>query len=255
MKNDSLEIVIKKIEKYRWKIITNEKIKEVLITELWENYNDKKMYKIVYYLKLRWYLINLKKNLFYVKFPNDSINEEDLANKIYRRILWKQKKEICTWKRYIGWLKALEISLGNYSSPDEIIIVNTKKQCNETIIFEKKVFFKTYKIWEKNLFSAFSKFTSKTIIDWNNFLIAKPELAILETLYNTSILQKAYSEELVKKRLRKNKKYIDFEIFETIIKKRKHNSSMNRLANIATGIDQELWKKLKTIIKKFWYII
>jgi hypothetical protein len=30
---------------------------------------------------------------------------------------------------------------------------------------------------------------------------------------------------------------------------------MNRLANIATGIDQELWKKLKTIIKKFWYII
>jgi hypothetical protein len=82
-----------------------------------------------------------------------------------------------------------------------------------------------------------------------------PELAILETLFNTSAIQKNYWEDLIKKRIRKNRKTFNIDIIEKCLKENKHNSSINRLSELVNSIDQELSKKLKTYIKKYGYIL
>jgi hypothetical protein len=82
-----------------------------------------------------------------------------------------------------------------------------------------------------------------------------PELAILETLFNTSAIQKNYWEDLIKKRIRKNRKTFNIDIIEKCLKENKHNSSINRFSELVNSIDQELSKKLKTYIKKYGYIL
>ena len=255
MKNESFQLIIEKMWKYRWKIITTEKIRELIKQTMWDDYTTNRMYKIFYYLKSRWYIIDLKKNFFYVKLPEDEINEEDIVDRLYWNILNKQIKNLIKGKRYIWGLKALEIAMGIYTTPDEILIVNENKQWIESLILEKKVLFKTYSSKKRNLFPFFYKETQPIKIEKEKLNIALPELAILETLYNTSALQKNYSEDLIKKRLRKNRKTFNISIIEKCLKENKHNSSINRLSELAANIDPEISKQLKTIIKKYWYIL
>jgi len=255
MKNESFQIVIEKIWKYRWKIIATEKIRDVIEQIMWESYSTNRMYKIFYYLKSRWYIIDLKKNFYFVKLPEDEINEEDIVDRLYRTILNKQIKNLTKWRRYIWWLKALEIALGIFTIPDEILIVNENKQWIENLILEKKILFKTYSSKKKNLFPFFYKETEKITIEREKINVALPELAILETLFNTSAIQKNYWEDLIKKRIRKNRKTFNIDIIEKCLKENKHNSSINRLSELVNSIDQELSKKLKTYIKKYGYIL
>ena len=255
MKNESFQIIITKIWKYRWKIITTEKIRELIEQTMWDSYTTNRMYKIFYYLKNRWYIIDLKRNFYYVKLPEDEINEEYIVDRLYRSILNKQIKSLAKWKRYIWGLKALEIAMGIYTTPDEILIVNENKQGIENLILEKKILFKTYSSKKKNLYAFFHKETQPITIEKEKITIALPELAILETLYNTSTIQKNYSEDLIKKWLRKNKKSFNINIIERCLKENKHNSSINRLAELAENVDHEIAKQLKTIIKKYWYLL
>ena len=78
---------------------------------------------------------------------------------------------------------------------------------------------------------------------------------MLESLYNTSIINKGYVEEIIKKILRKQKKTLDFTVFETVLRNNKHHSSINRLYKLSLGIDPDISEKLKTLIKKFSYFI
>lgn len=210
---------------------------------------------MIYYLKLRGHLINLKKNVFFVKKSEENYTEDQLSDLLYRTILKKHSKEFIQGRWYIWGLKALEIANTMYNIPDEILIVNGKKQSTETILFDKTALLKTYQNKDKNLLSLFMKHTTSASIGTQTFNIAKPELAILETLYNTSPLQKAYGEELIKKWLRKNKKYFDFQILESVLKDSKHNSSINRLADLAQAIDPQLAESIREIIKRFGYIM
>ncbi len=255
MENTPFDIIVNYLSKFQGKSIDNEKIKDKLQNILDKEYTESKMYKMIYYLKIRGYLVNLKKNLFFVKNPADEPDEETLANKLYWTILNKHCKDFIEGKRYIGWLKALELISLNYSIPDEILLVNTKKQGTETILFEKKALLKTYQNKSKNLFSIFFKYTQQISIEKYKFNIAKPELAILETLYNTSPLQKAYGEELIKKWIKKNKKNFNFQVLETLLKESKHNSSINKLAQLAWAIDSELSEKIKNLIKRYGYVM
>lgn len=120
---------------------------------------------------------------------------------------------------------------------------------------EKKALLKTYTTKEKNLFPFFFKYTNKIGIGKRNFDIAIPELAILEILYNSSPLQKAYGEELIKRRLKKNKKHINYSFLEEVLKNNKHNSSMNRLALLLAPIDPEGSTKIKNLIKRYGFLL
>ena len=255
MKDNSFQLIANRLLKYRRRIISWDKIKEVIKEVLQDDYSDAKMYKIFYYLKNRGYLIDLKKWNYCIKKPEEEIIEEEIIDRMYWPTLTKWMKKLGKEKWYIGGLKALEIELWIYSSIDEILIVNSTRQGLESLIFEKKVFFKTYKKQQKNLFPFFYKYTRIDTIWWEKFRVALPELAILETLYRTSILQKNYWEELIKKWLKKHKKNFNLEYIEAFLRENKFNSSINSLATLAKSIDIDLYNNLNKIIKKSGYLL
>ena len=87
------------------------------------------------------------------------------------------------------------------------------------------------------------------------FMVANLELAIIETLYNQSVINKTYSEELIKKIIRKHHKQLNVKIREDFLKNNKHHSTINKLYKLAQTIDPVFSDKLKTIIKKYSYFI
>jgi hypothetical protein len=80
-------------------------------------------------------------------------------------------------------------------------------------------------------------------------------LAILESLYNPSVISKGYADEFIKKILRKSWNTLDTKIREQIVKTSKHHSSINRLYKLAQSVNPEIAEKIKNIIKKYSYFI
>lgn len=172
---------------------------------------------------------------------------------------WNVVKKHCTnflkGNRYIGGLKALELNLASYDIPDELSIINQYKQATEVIIYDKQAIFKNYSYKKTNLFPFFWKLTKKIHIGNLIFPIAGLELAIVESLYNPGMISQGYINELIKKVIRKYHKSLDIKVRESILKKNKHNTSINRLYMLTKTIDPDLSDKLKTLIKKYGYFI
>ncbi|MEI7557754.1 MAG: hypothetical protein WCJ45_02730 [bacterium] len=123
-------------------------------------------------------------------------------------------------------------------------------------MFDKQIVFKTYaKNKTDNLFRFFRKLTKKANIGNLSFPIAGLELSLLESLYNPGMISHGYINELVKKTLRKYHSTLDIQIFEAILKKNKHNTSINRLYALAKTIDPVFSEKLKHLIKKYGYFV
>ncbi len=255
MKNKYFDIIVKNLLKHKNKLIEIEKIKNIWKKILDTEYSEKKLYKIIYYLKNREYLQSLKKDILLVKDPEKKYTNQQLLEMYYWNILKKHCNEFVDWKRYIWWIKALELNHSSYDIPEEIIIVNSNKQCTETVMFDKQILFKLYSSDEKKLFSTFYKMTRKIYIKNNVFPIANTELAILESLYNPSVINKWYADEFIKKILRKNKNSLDTKVREQIVKTSKHHSSINRLYKLAQTVDPEITEKIKNIIKRYSYFI
>lgn len=255
MKKNNFNIIVEKILKHKNKVIEIDKVKQIIMQILDSEYSDKKSYKIIFHLKNKWYLVNLKKSIFLAKTPEKQYTENQLLDMFYRCIAKKHCKNFLNSKWYIWGIKALELNVMNFDIPEELLIINENKQSNETLMFEKQIIFKTYKSEQNNLFNFFRKYTKKVYIWKNVFDIANLELAILESLYNPSIINQWYTEELIKKILRKNKKNLDLNIFQEILKKNKHHSSINRLYTLARGIDPEMAVDILNIIKRHWHII
>jgi hypothetical protein len=123
-------------------------------------------------------------------------------------------------------------------------------------MYDKQIVFKTYaKNKTDNLFNFFRKLTKPIKIGTLTFPIAGLELAILESLYNPGMISLGYINELVKKVIRKYHKTLDVKVRELILRKNKHNTSINRLYVLSKTIDPELADKLKNLIKKYGYFI
>jgi len=262
MSNRVFDTVVKKLMKYKGKLVDGEKIWVLLKSSLAEDFSIQKMYKMIYYLKVRWYLENLKKNIFFVKDPDHSYTKDEVLELFYRTIVKKHCSDFLKGNRYIGGLKALELNLASYDIPDELTIVNQYKQATEVVMFDKQAIFKTYaRNKTDNLFPFFRKLTKKTKI-WTQthpggqaFPIAGLELAILESLYNPGMIAQGYINELVKKVIRKHHKTLDINVWESILKKNKHNTSINRLYMLAKTISPDFADKLKALIKRYGYFI
>lgn len=256
MSNKVFDNLVKKLMKHKGKLIDGGKISSLLASSLAEDFSLQKMYKLVYYLKIRGYLENLKKNIFFVKDPDHAYTKEEIIDLFYRIIVKKHCTDFLKGNRYIWGLKALELNLSSFDVPDELSIVNQYKQATEIVMFDKQIVFKTYaKNKTDNLFTFFWKLTKKVSIGKHIFPIAGLELAILESLYNPWMISQGYINELVKKVIRKYHKTLDISIWESILRKNKHNTSINRLYVLTKTIDPDLADKLKHLIKKYGYFI
>jgi hypothetical protein len=256
MADKVFDIVVNKLMKHKWKLINIQKIKDILKTISDKELSGQKLYKTVYYLKNRWHIENLKKNIFFVKKDDKNFSKQQIIDMFYRQITKKHCDQFLKSNCYIWWLKALELNLSSFSIPEELLLVNQYKQATEIIMFDKQILFKTYwKQKDDGLFKFFYKLTKKIKIDKITFNIANLELALLESLYNPSMVLTWYTNELVKKILRNSKKNLDLSIRSQILKKNKHHTSINRLYKIAQTIDPSLSENIKNLIKKYSYFI
>jgi len=255
MRDSYFNSCVERLSKYKNKILIIQKLKDIIKSILWDNFSENKIYKMIYYLKSKWYLYSIKKDLILIKNPNDTIDESSILEKFYREILSSHVVYYCKNNRYIWWIKALELNTENYEIPDEIDVFNDSKVSLEVVLFEKKVLFKKYKHKSESIWSKFKKFTKKIKISNKKFNIANVELSILESLHSPSLIQKWYINELIKKIIRKNKKKLDLTIFEQIIKTSKHQSSINRLYDISKSVDPIFAQQILNIIKKYSFLI
>lgn len=252
-----IDELIQNLQRLKRKIISLEEIKNQIFWTFWENTPNSKIYKITYQLKNRGYLFPLRKEMFYITTPDSKILPEEIEEKRYRKLLKDHCDAYCK-QRYISGLTALEIHLHwtTTTIPESIIIVNKEKQAEETIIFEKTIIFKKYEIKWKNLLSTLIKQTNEIHLpNTGKMKVANLELSILECLYNFDTTNKWYIEECIKKAIKKNGKSLDISILETIIKQGKHNTSLNRLYNLAKNPYPTLAEEIKKLIKKYGFIL
>ncbi len=256
MRNKYFNTVVEKMSKYKWKVLDTKKMKDIIWNIMWDEYETRKFYKIIYYLTNRWYIVPMKKKIYYINPSKEDVDEKNIANDLYRDILKKfcnRKTE--TWKWYIWWMKALELHINNLSIPEDIVIISKYKQWYDVLMFDKHVIFKNYVSKDEFLFDIFFKYTSKIYIDNIVFNYVCIEIALLESLYNISKINEIYIIELVKKIIRQNADTLNIDIWKNVLIHNKHHSSINRLYRIAEWIDPVLADKIKSIIKKYSYVI
>lgn len=253
-KNSYLAELVKRLKKRRHKIIYSHELKGIIKKVMKSEYTDKKAYKLMYYLKNKGYILSIKKEIFYVKFAEDHISEDLILEDWYRYILHHHAKSVTDNHRYIWWLKALELWLANYSIPDEVQIVNPKKQSKEIVVANKSMHFKKYSSKQQNFFKDFKKHTTKVKMWKYSFPYATLELAILECLYNFDEIHDRYTYEIIKKVVRKSTNF-DLDRLSKILKIGKHHTSINRLYKIAKKENKTLATKLLPLIKKWSFVL
>ena len=249
-------IFVKKILKSNWKILTIEKIKNIYY-DLEEDASDSKLYKKIFYLKNRWYLIPLKKDLFYVKKNDEEVYLEDIIEQNYWKFLKKYTKEQFGNNYFIWWLKSLEIWNNNFSIAENIYIINPYKRSKEVLFKWKNLILVDYNIkWfdKEKSFKFFKKQTEKIKIENKSFNIANYELSILESLYSMPFTEEKYIIELVKKNIRKNYKRINIEVFEYFLKYGKYGSSVKKFYELSLTIRPDFADKVKSILKRWYWL-
>ena len=101
MSNIVFDNLVKKLMKYKGKLVDGEKVSVLLKSSLAEDFSIQKMYKLIYYLKIRGYLENLKKNIFFVKDPDHIYSKEEIMELFYRTIVKKHCTDFLKGNRYI----------------------------------------------------------------------------------------------------------------------------------------------------------
>lgn len=252
-----IENLIQILQKQKKKILSSDDFKKYIYLTFWESTPISKIYKVTFQLRNRWYLIWLRKDLFYITNPEKLITAEEIEEQRYRKLL----KDHCNWvckQRYIWGLTALEIHLhwNGVTIPETVTIINKEKQAVETVVFEKQIAFKKFETKWKNLIPQLIKQTIEVnMTNSKNLPIANLELSILECLYNFDTTNKWYIEECIKKAIKKNGKTLSLSNIESIIKLWKHNTSLNRLYSLCKLSYPTLSEEIKKLIKKYGFIL
>ena len=82
MQKNNFDIVVKNLSKYKNKLIEIDKVKEIVKKILDNEYSENKAYKMIYHLKNKWHLLNLKKGIFLVKNPEKEYQEQQFYKEL-----------------------------------------------------------------------------------------------------------------------------------------------------------------------------
>ena len=242
METSLLQTIINFTKRNIWKLVTNDQLISLQKTVLSESRNPNKLYKLIYSLKNKGYIIELRKWLYYVSYPESGINIDQLIDQWYRILLHELIQKNCKSYYMISWITGLEMHLGQYDIPNNIEILNLKIWKQTTIIGNHEVQWKlidynkgsTY----KNLHKLFKEHILELTISSKSFSIAPLELCIFETLYYSKKTS-GYEIELIKKILKKIKYNLNREIVKSILNAWKYHTSFDRLIRIIWTNDQK----------------
>ncbi len=247
--------IVKKLWKKCWKILNKNDIFELIDPEKKEKYNSK-VNKLIYKLKNEKKIISIRNGVYIIPTKEDlELNEIDLIEKYYFKVLKKFISENCKNNYFISGKKSLEFHLKDFSIPEKIFIINRNlnkkiKIWNYEIIFKKISWVLR---WKKiNLYTKLSKYIKTIKIEEINLKISNLELSLLETslISNSEEWLEIY---LLNKAIKKYSKILDLEIFEEIAKY-KYIMSFNRLKELSRNINPKLSKFFLEIIKKNWWL-
>ncbi len=208
--------------------------------------------KTIYKLRAQGHIIPLKSWVYIVPEKEDlKLNEIDLVEKYYLKLLKKYITNLVGSHYYISWAKSLEFHLKNNSLADKIYIIN-KSINKKIIVWNYEIYFKTLsgKQYDKkyNLYNLFCVYSRKVNIDGIDLKISGLELSLLETAL-VSDSEQGIDISLLIKAIKKYWKVMDYDIFQEV-GKYKYNMSFNRLKEIAKTIDRDLYDVFLDVIKK-----
>lgn len=257
MRSTTLPQIIPTLNKLYHKIISIDTLKQHIQLTSSQTLKDTQIYKIIYHLKSKWYVISCKKDLFYIKPPESQITQEDIIAQRYHKLLKQHCTADTSNNRYIWGISALEYHYGaSYLNTDEVIIINDLKTATEVICFDKTITYKSYRDSTKSsIFPQTKKYATLSQVGSIKIRVANLELAIIESLYSPSTTQQAYTIELVRKLLKKHKKTLNWSVLEFIIKLGKFHSSYNRLYQIAQQVDSTMADIIYDLIKRYSYVM
>jgi len=251
---DFNKIVNKMLKKW-WKVLFKNDIFEIIDPEKKSKYQNK-LDKIIYRLKSEGVIINLKAWVYIIPDEEDKkLNKIDLIDKYYIKLL-KKYITFYVWNSYyISGTKALEIHNKNFAVVEKIFIMN--RNLNKKIKFwAYEIIFKTIsgkKNWKKiNLYSKFSEFTTKKMIENIEFKISCLELALVESSLVSDTIN-WFDLSLINKTLKKYSKVLNTDIFYEI-GNYKYIMAFNRLKELSKNIDKDLYWVFLDIIKKNWWL-
>lgn len=255
MPYSNFHIIVKSLLKKPNTVIYGDQIWSLMQMIMGDQYSITKWYKIIYQLKNRWYLLNIKKDVYYIKHHDQNIDTDAILTEHYRAFVRQHIQTYIHWWRYIGWLKALQIMMHNLEIPNELLVITESKQSHELIMLDKYMSIKSYHSKKKSLTKLLKPYTVPCTIQSKKFQRAWLELALLETLYNCDLKTNHYEIESVKKILSKYHKQIDYNTLISIIRIGKHHTSLNRLYILSKYIHPDCSTRIMEIIKKYSYFI
>lgn len=240
--------------KKSWKNITIVKIKVILQDHIGDLYNDNKLYKLVYNLKNRWILVELKQ-WFYMIWSWKEHSDADINDDDYWYLLCKYVKSRVGKEWMITGTKALELCLQNREVSDHIYILTDGIVGTEKLYHGKSIWFRSYNQSKQSIYKSFSKYSQKMIVADKKISVACMELAILDTLNEGSLSDIKYQVEIIKKILTSIRKPYDLDKMSQIVKIGKHHTAINKLYKLAGSVDSSLTKQIFDIIKRYSYTI
>ena len=242
------------LTKLRSKILTIAAIKWYAQKCLGDGYTDAKVYKTLYTMKKKWLLIALKKDIFVLQSLGDVLDDSQFLDRYYRLLLRNHSHACCKSDRYIGGLKAIELHLSNFEIPVMIDIMTTSKHCQEVVMLDHKVLFKSYQTKSQiPLFRVIKKHCRSIVLHNKPFLIAPLEIALLESLYSVPPQNKSRTEDLVKKVIAKHRKTLHTDLIISVIQLGKHHSSLQYLHRLTQEMGSDRSLSLALLIKQYSY--
>lgn len=250
MIKDFNKIVNKMLKKW-WNVVLRKDIFELIDPECKAEYSGT-VNKIIYSLKANGYIIPLKSWVYIVPEKDDeTLNEIDLIEKYYLKLLKKYITSTLGSQYYISWAKSLEFHMKNNSIPERIYIVN--KTINKKIyVWDYEICFKTLS-WKQygktyNLYSLFSTYSAKIHIEWIDLKISWLELSLLEAAL-VADSEQWIDITLLIKAIKKYGSVMKKEVFYDV-GQYKYNMSFNRLKEITKTLDTDLYQVFLDVIKK-----
>lgn len=246
-----INIIVKNLSKKRWKVVFKKDIYEIIDPELKPEYQAMTD-KIIYQLRAQKYIRVLKNGVYIVpEIGEEELHDIELIDKYYYLLLKKYISENVGAEYYIGWGKALEFHMKDFSLSESLHII-TKDTEKKIQMGEYELVFKT--IVGKNsgktmnLFPKLKPYIQEIQYENIKLKVACIELALLEAalIYST---EEWLQFELLSKAIKKYGKTLNHEIFYDI-GKYKFSMSFNRLKEIAKPISPELSKVFLEVIKK-----
>lgn len=234
-----------------WKVMLKRDIFELIDPEC-KSENQSFIDKTIYKLRAQWYILALKSWVYIVPDSEDtSLNDIDLIEKYYIKLLKKYISREVWSQYYISGLKSLQLHMKDLSIPEKIYIIN-RNLTKKIKVWAYEIIFKTLswkQQWKKiNLYSKFSLYSKNIAIEGIEFKTSWLELSLIESALVADMYEWVDVSILIKA-IKKYGKVLDREVFREI-GKYKYNMSYNRLKEISKTLDRELYEVFLDVIKQ-----